>query len=318
MPVVAVVNRKGGSGKSTLATHVAAYCANQGLPVLLGDTDRNQSSLAWLRMRQHNLPNPGAPIVGRWVDPRSLLRPPAGTQHVVLDTPGGLHGFDLSRLICHADAVMLPVCNSLFDRESASQSWAEIKEHPRVTSGRCKVAAMGMRLDTHTCGAEVLATWAQGLGLPYLGALRDTQTYVSCVESGLTLFDLPPDTVAADMEQWAPILQWLQPVLMPGASAQQQAQRRIFKPNARAEDREQGITLPAGLRLRPPVLVAADAQRGQALAPARLRAAGPAPLRATTSKAPPVLMSVGTADWGDRLGRMFGGLQLRRFFARGS
>ena len=49
MPVVAVVNRKGGSGKSTIATHIAAWCANAGLSVMLGDVDRQQSTRTWLR-----------------------------------------------------------------------------------------------------------------------------------------------------------------------------------------------------------------------------------------------------------------------------
>ena len=52
MPVIAVVNRKGGSGKSTLATHLAAYCANAGIAVMLGDVDRQQSTQTWLRLRE--------------------------------------------------------------------------------------------------------------------------------------------------------------------------------------------------------------------------------------------------------------------------
>lgn len=43
--------------------------------------------------------------------------------------------------------------------------------------------------------------------------LRETQTYVRCVERGLTIFDLPAARVQADLEQWLPILQWLAPVL---------------------------------------------------------------------------------------------------------
>jgi chromosome partitioning protein len=69
MPVVAVVNRKGGSGKSTLATHLAAYCANNGMPVMLGDVDRQHSTQVWLRLRDvQELPR-RAPIVGWRVDP---------------------------------------------------------------------------------------------------------------------------------------------------------------------------------------------------------------------------------------------------------
>ncbi|HPW84397.1 MAG TPA: ParA family protein [Rhodoferax sp.] len=56
MPVIAVVNRKGGSGKSTLATHLAAWLAAQGMAVMLGDVDRQQSTRAWLRRRSPTLP----------------------------------------------------------------------------------------------------------------------------------------------------------------------------------------------------------------------------------------------------------------------
>ena len=213
MPVIAVINRKGGSGKSTLATHLAAYCAHQGTPVMLGDVDRQQSAQAWLKLRRaHTLPQQ-APIVGWTVDPRNTLRPPAGIKRVVLDTPGGLRGFDLARVVMSADAILMPVCNSVFDRDSAAACYAELMTLPRVASGRCKVAAVGMRLDARTKAAEVLREWAQGLQLPFIGTLREAQVYVRCVEQGLTLFDLPAAQAQADMAQWQPILDWLQPVL---------------------------------------------------------------------------------------------------------
>ena len=158
MPVIAVVNRKGGSGKSTLATHLAAHFANSGVPVMLGDVDRQQSTQSWLRSRSlRDLPR-SAPIVGWAVDPKRVLRPPAGVRHVVLDTPGGLRGFDLARVVAFADVILMPVCNSIFDRESAADCFAEMMALPRVASGRCKVAAIGMRLDARTRAAEVLET----------------------------------------------------------------------------------------------------------------------------------------------------------------
>lgn len=213
MPVIAVVNRKGGSGKSTLATHLAAYFANAGVPVMLGDVDRQQSTQSWLRSRSlHRLPN-SAPIVGWAVDPKRVLRPPAGVRHVVLDTPGGLRGFDLARVAAFADVILMPVCNSLFDRESAAECYAEMMALPRIASGRCKVAAIGMRLDSRTKAAEVLDAWARGLKLPFIGVLREAQAYVRCVEQGLTVFDLPAAQGLVDVAQWKPIVAWLEPVL---------------------------------------------------------------------------------------------------------
>ena len=209
MPVVAVINRKGGSGKSTLATHLAGHCANSGLRVMLGDVDRQQSSLAWLRRRAAQPLARSAPIVGWSVDTRSVLRPPASITHVVLDTPGGLRGLELARVVMGADAILMPVCSSAFDRESASECYTELMTLPRVASGRCKVALVGMRLDARTSAGASLEAWAAQHKLPYVGALRETQAYVRSVEQGLTLFDLPASKVQTDLAQWQPIVDWL-------------------------------------------------------------------------------------------------------------
>jgi len=217
MPVIAVINRKGGSGKSTLATHLAAYLASQHLPVMLGDVDRQQSAQAWLKLRGEQPQAESARIVGWAVDPRNVLRPPAGIRHVVLDTPGGLRDFDLARVVVWTDAILMPLCNSMFDRQSAAQCYAELQTLPRVASGRCRVAAVGMRLDARTKGCDALAKWAEDIGLPFIGALRETQAYVRCVERGLTLFDMNDAKVQGDLLQWRPIIEWLRPTLESGA-----------------------------------------------------------------------------------------------------
>ncbi len=229
MPVVAVINRKGGSGKSTLATHLAAYCANAGMPVMLGDVDQQQSTQTWLRRRGAQALAKGSTIVGWAVDPKNVLRAPAGVTHVVLDTPGGLRGFDLARIAMYTDVILMPVCNSAFDRESTADCYAELMTLPRIAKGRCKVAAIGMRLDARTSADAVLKQWAEKLQLPFVGTLRETQAYVKCIERGLTLFDLPAAQVQADMDQWQPILQWLAPVLQ-GAPGSTGAERRPTRP----------------------------------------------------------------------------------------
>ena len=209
MPVIAVVNRKGGSGKSTLAAHLAAWCARQGHAVMLGDVDRQQSSRAWLRRR-----DPSLPQIAPWaMDQKNVLRVPSGITHVVLDTPGGIHGFELARVVMFADAILMPVCHSVFDRESAAACHAELMALPRVASGRCRLAAIGMRIDGRTRAGAVLREWSKSLGIPFLGVLRETQLYVRSLEKGMTIFDLPPSQVAADLAQWEDALAWAQPLL---------------------------------------------------------------------------------------------------------
>ncbi|HKB54753.1 MAG TPA: ParA family protein, partial [Ramlibacter sp.] len=174
MPVIAVVNRKGGTGKSTFAAHVAAWCACRGHAVMLGDVDRQQSSRVWLKRRAAGLPR-----IAPWaMDQKNVLRLPAGITHVVLDTPGGLQGFELARIVMFADAIVIPMCASMFDREAAAACHGELMTLPRVASGRCRVAALGMRIDGRTQGAQALSDWCTAAGIPFLGTLRETQSYV--------------------------------------------------------------------------------------------------------------------------------------------
>lgn len=219
MSVIAVVNRKGGSGKSTLATHIAAYCALRGAAVALGDIDRQQSTRAWLRQRKARLAGDAARIVAWHVDPRSFVRPPANIDHVVMDTPGGLTGLDLARVVMYADAVVVPVGTSIFDRESAAACLAELRTLPRVASGRCRVAAIGMRVDARTEAGELLLAWSDEHKVPIVAVLPQSTTYVRCVDKGLTLFDLPLDEMEADLAHWKPLLQWLRPLVRPAANA---------------------------------------------------------------------------------------------------
>jgi len=299
MPVIAVINRKGGSGKSTLATHLAAHCATSGKRVMLGDVDRQQSAQAWLKRRgAQNLPASGA-IQGWTLDPKNVLRAPAGVTHIVLDTPGGMRGFELARIVMNADAILIPMCNSLFDRESAAECFAELKTLPRVASGRCKVAAIGMRLDGRTKAAETLAAWAQKLDLPFVGVLRDTQAYVRCIEIGLTLFDFPAVQVQGDLAQWQSILAWLDPVLNP-------------QPVETTGARSALPASPQTAELPPPVLKPSRPVIGSARPnpdPAKV----PQPVRAkpVLTRAEPKPPAIGT-----RIGQLLDTLPIPRFLQR--
>jgi len=235
MPVIAVVNRKGGSGKSTLAAHLAVWCARQGHAVMLGDVDRQQSSRGWLRRRDPQLPS-----IAPWaIDQTNMLRVPAGITHAVLDTAGGLHGFELARLVMAADAILMPVCHSVFDRDSAAACLEELMTLPKVADGRCKLASVAMRVDGRTKAAEILQAWAAEQKIPMVGTLRETQLYVKCLERGLTLFDLPASQVTADMAQWKGILDWLDPIVTPAAPAPARAPNRLAPTLAAAAARKE-------------------------------------------------------------------------------
>ncbi|MGV0952326.1 MAG: AAA family ATPase, partial [Azonexus sp.] len=95
MKTFLVANPKGGSGKSTLATNLAGYFASRRHEVMLGDIDRQQSARDWLAIRPFELPT-----IDTWdIGPDKIARPPKGISHVVLDTPAGLHGKALDKVL---------------------------------------------------------------------------------------------------------------------------------------------------------------------------------------------------------------------------
>lgn len=204
MKAILVANPKGGSGKSTLATNLAGYFARRGHAVMLGDTDRQQSSRDWLGLRSRLLP----PIASWEIDNDRPARPPQGTTHAVLDTPAGLHGKQFERVLKAVHRVIVPVQPSLFDILATRSFLEKLLEEKAVRRQQTFVAVVGMRVDARTRAAAELERFLAQYDLPVLTHLRDTQRYVQVAAHGMTLFDLTPARAAADLEQWAPIVAW--------------------------------------------------------------------------------------------------------------
>jgi chromosome partitioning protein len=203
MPVVVVANPKGGVGKSTLSTNIAGYYASKGHAVMLGDVDRQQSSDLWLGLRP-----PAARPIARWdVTPDLIVKPPKGTTHVVLDTPGGLHGWRFNDVMKLANKLIVPLQPSVFDI-FATRAFLDKLAENRKTSN-VEVGIVGMRVDSRTIAADKLREFVESLGLPVLGYLRDTQNYIHLAARGLTVFDVAPTRVQKDLEQWQGICDWL-------------------------------------------------------------------------------------------------------------
>lgn len=205
MPVILVANPKGGVGKSTLASNIAGLLAHQGHRVALGDTDVQQSSRQWLAQRPAGLPV----IEALEIDDKQVARVPKGVSHVVLDSPAGLHGKRLARLFRMADRLLLPMQPSLFDIQ-ASYAFVQELKSLREREGRGPALALvGMRVREGTLSQQQWQHFVDGLGLPVLGGLRDTQNYVQLAARGLTLWDLAPGRVERDLAQWSPLRDWL-------------------------------------------------------------------------------------------------------------
>lgn len=213
MPIIAVMNRKGGSGKSTLATQIAAWYASKGAGVMLGDSDRQRSTRGWLRRR-----DPSAPAIATWPnDLGRAYRSPVGTVPVVVDTSSGIFGLELAKQLARVDAIVVPVGPSVFDLETSMEFLEELRQHPRVVSGRCQVTVVGMRWPQ-----DVVQAWqdkAMPRPLALLTVIPDEPRYRQGMEAGNSVFDEVGDLPCGDLACWQPLLQWLDSIPQQGARA---------------------------------------------------------------------------------------------------
>jgi chromosome partitioning protein len=201
-----VANPKGGSGKSTLATNLAGYFACQGYDVMLGDIDRQLSSREWLATRPFELPT-----IETWdIGPDNIARPPGNISHVVLDTPAGLHGKMLDKVLKLSARVIVPVQPSMFDMRATRHFLEALLDEKAVRKGKADVAVIGMRVDARTRAAGELERFFAGFDLPVLAYLRDTQVYVQAAAAGMTIFDLPRSRAERDIEQWQALIEWVE------------------------------------------------------------------------------------------------------------
>ena len=73
---------------------------------------------------------------------------------------------------------------------------------------------VGMRTREGTIATDRLRDFLDGVAgqnaVPLLAFLRDTQNYVHLAAHGLTLWDVASSRFERDLEQWQPLVEWLE------------------------------------------------------------------------------------------------------------
>ncbi|MFZ4535038.1 ParA family protein [Propionivibrio sp.] len=199
-----VANPKGGCGKSTVAVHLASWFARSDEVVYLGDLDRQQSSRQWLELRPPSLPR-----IRHWnLSGGEVTQPPGDCSLAILDTPAGLHGKPLKKMLSEVDRVVVPVSPSRFDMLASSEFFEELAEIKAVRKEKVGIAIVGMRVDQRTLSSQQLVEFLQQFDLPLVSCIRSAQRYVQAIDTGTTLFDTH-GTAAKEIDQWRPLLDWL-------------------------------------------------------------------------------------------------------------
>lgn len=205
MKAISIVNPKGGSGKSTLAINLAGHLAQRSPGVLLGDIDRQQSSRLWLQSRSAALP-----AIATWqIGADDVARPPKGVTHAILDTPAGLSGKALEKVVKVSSRIIVPVQASPFDLWATQQLLERLADLKAVVGGKAEVALVGMRVNPRTLAATQIGEFLARQGFRTLTLIRPSQLYGRVASIGASIFDLSPSLTSREREDWQPLLDWV-------------------------------------------------------------------------------------------------------------
>jgi chromosome partitioning protein len=202
---ILVLNPKGGCGKSTLATNLASYYATQGKQVALVDYDPQQSSLDWLARR----PPQRAEITGVAGFEDGLKHLPRSADIAVIDAPARSHGKELTKLLHHAETILVPVLPSTIDMQATGRFLEELLATPSIKSKKAKIAVLANRVRENTLIFDDLDAYLNELKVPYIATLREAQNYVRAYTRGLGIHELPEYLSWPDLDEWGPLIDWL-------------------------------------------------------------------------------------------------------------
>lgn len=198
---ILVINSKGGVGKSTLSSNLASYFSFKGRTALC-DFDRQMSGVRWLERRDASR---------RRIDSLTgwEYRGTGDYDWIIMDPPAAVARKDLVSLIARSDMVIIPVLPSPIDIYAAADFIRDLIVYGKIRTTQKPLAIVANRVRTNTVIYDQLKQFLQSLKLPFVATLRDSQNYIHASTHGVGIFEMDPMVVARDVEQWQPMLNWI-------------------------------------------------------------------------------------------------------------
>ena len=198
-----IANPKGGCGKTTIATQLAGYFACNEFKTVLVDHDAQRSSSDWLSSR----PKKCAAIDVVVAKPEAHLDV-GDADKVIHDMPAAWSLEHVADILQPLHKVLVPVLASPNDIKACLRFLMALTRSGVLEHG-VSIGLVANRVRRQVGYTKVLESFIERVDFDVVGQVRDSQNYVRVMDAGLSLFDLPPGRIKADLEQWRPIIEWL-------------------------------------------------------------------------------------------------------------
>src|ERR1700756_1643897 len=213
MKRIVVMNPKGGSGKTTIAINLASYFASRQQTPVLMDFDPQGSAIRWVKKRQPTQA-PIHAIAAFEKDGRTTrafqLRVPDKSSHVIVDTPAAIESREMPDTTKGADKILVPVLPSDIDIHACSRCIRDLLLVAKIRREDNRIGVIANRIRRNTLTYQALIRFLQTLGIPIVATIRDSQNYVRAAEQGIGVHEMKSYIAREDVEQWEPLVQWLE------------------------------------------------------------------------------------------------------------
>lgn len=205
MQAILVVNSKGGCGKTTIATNLASAYAVGGLRVALADADTQQSSLQWCTRRSSDK----APIRAlNWT--KQTAKVPKSIDRLVIDAPAGLSVARFKTLLKMADAVVLPVLSSAFDKAATRGFIERIEAVKSIRKSRKPIGVVANAVRPRGLAHKNLIAFLNDIGYPPVAQIRYRAIYPDVAELGQGVFDRGDKSARDIQSDWTPLITFIE------------------------------------------------------------------------------------------------------------
>jgi chromosome partitioning protein len=213
MQRIVVMNPKGGSGKTTIAINLASYLASRQQSPVLMDFDPQGSSTRWVKKRQPTQA-PIRSIAAFENNGRTTrafqMRVPDNSSHVIVDTPAAIDSREMPEITKGAHKILVPVLPSDIDIHACSRCIRDLLLVAKIRREDDRIGVIANRIRRNTLTYQTLIRFLQTLGIPIVATIRDSQNYVRAAELGIGVHEMKTYVAAADVEQWEPLIEWLE------------------------------------------------------------------------------------------------------------
>src|ERR1700722_7699567 len=213
MKRIVVMNPKGGSGKTTIAINLAGYFASRQQKPVLMDYDPQGSLLRWVKKRMPSQA-PIHAIAAFEKDSRTTrafqLRVPDDATHVIVDTPAAVDSKQFPEVTRDAHKILVPVLPSDIDIHTCSRTIRDLLLVAKIRREDNRIGVIANRIRRNTLTYQTLIRFLQTLGIPIVATIRDSQNYVRAAELGIGVHEMKSYVAAEDVEQWEPLIEWLE------------------------------------------------------------------------------------------------------------